>query len=71
MKIWIPKLKEKNRDVTRFVETAAEEGGRQLRNASQAEREHLREVATNCAVSHEDEFLRIWSDDAVEEEGRR
>ena len=56
--IWTPKLKERNRDTTTFVENEADESSKSLKDPSQEEREHLRDVAKTSGAVFSDRFLQ-------------
>ena len=56
-KVWLPDRKKRMRDVTRYVDNVAEEGGKVLKDPSTEERQHTRQIALDSAPGHDAKFF--------------
>lgn len=60
LQLWLPDLRRRMRDTTRYEDTAAVEGSRQMKDPSHDERKHLQDLAGSARGSHESAFLQGW-----------
>jgi hypothetical protein len=55
--LWLPKLKERMRDLTHYIDSAVVDRSRQMKDPSTAEREHFRCAVISAAGSLDQAFL--------------
>jgi hypothetical protein len=58
LSLWVTDLKQRFRDVTKYVDNEEEESSKQIRDPSRAEREALRRTVRESVPDHSEGFLR-------------